>query len=72
MSTFDVTRIGPVDTGEFVVLGPCPGCWLWTVEYPREVATQYLPQEWNDEVERLLQEHLAECAGLREIVESRG
>lgn len=47
------------------VLGPCPGCELWTLEYDMRDRSH---EEWNEVVEDLLREHLDECRGLQEIV----
>lgn len=48
-----------------VILGPCPGCYSWTVEYRTD---QPGLQELAWTIEAMLQEHLAECPGLQEIV----
>ena len=69
-----------------VVLGPCPGCDSWQLDYTDEVAQQYarlLPGEdgslagirvdtrpFHDLIETILQEHAAECPHLRDLVEA--
>lgn len=76
MAHFDVTSIGPIalDDGElvpetaFTVLGPCPGCWVWTLEYWREDVAVWSQFEFNQVIEDLLAEHLQECSGLREVL----
>lgn len=57
------------------ILGPCPGCDLWTVQFARGdfasvdfIRAVKLERELNDTIEMLLEEHLAECSGLQEIV----
>lgn len=53
-----------------LVLGPCPGCQLWTVEYDLgNVWSNWGPEEFEAVVENLLREHADECPGLREIIE---
>lgn len=52
---------------DFIVLGPCPGCYLWTLEYQRFLLP---PEELIEIVEDALQDHLEECPGLQEIVDS--
>lgn len=77
-----------------VVIGPCPGCDIWTLEYDTDlvltklcscawsgrgahhttecpvVRAHYLPAEFNALVESILAEHLQECSGLREVVDT--
>lgn len=56
-------------TRGFTVLGPCPGCESWTLEYPRDVMMEWPTYDaWVDAVEGILQEHMTECSGLREIM----
>lgn len=58
--------------GPQVILGPCPGCEIWTLDYSLVVAaTDYASDEnFAEHVEFILQEHLAECSGLRELVDT--
>lgn len=64
-----------------VILGPCPGCDNWQVDYADDIATSYVevrvnpegriepdPTPWFLALEGVLQEHLAECEPLRQIV----
>jgi hypothetical protein len=53
-----------------VILGPCPGCFAWTLQYDKFQILEVFDsvQDFHDYVEDLLQKHLAECSGLREIV----
>ena len=50
-----------------VVLGPCPGCFIWTLEYAYD---DHPTEGLLTAVERCLEEHLEECPGLQEIVRS--
>ena len=51
-----------------VTLGPCPGCFCWQLEYNlNDFASVELLYEV---VEDALQDHLDECPGLQEIVDS--
>lgn len=53
----------------WIILGPCPGCELWTVEYDYPTMVSYgSHEEFSVMVEQLLADHLAECPGLQEIV----
>jgi hypothetical protein len=63
-----VERIKTPDGGRFVVLGPCPGCFCWTLEY-RDFQFDSIV-ELHETVEHCLQDHLDECPGLQEIVRS--
>lgn len=49
------------------IIGPCPGCYLWTLQFG---TFEFPPAELSEIVEALLQEHLSECSGLREIVDN--
>lgn len=54
-----------------VILGPCPGCDLWTVDYDiGQVFAVWEPDEFQFVVEGLLRGHAKECSGLREIIEA--
>lgn len=57
--------------GGFVVIGPCPGCDIWTLQYDAALATS---SSWDlsEVVEGILADHLRECSGLREIVDTLG
>ena len=63
-----------------VVLGPCPGCDEWQLDYTDEVARQFVilrpsasggveadTTEWHAAVEHILQEHMLECPHLRDL-----
>ena len=55
------------------VLGPCPGCWLWTVEYHAEDLIWWTPQEFPGVLEDLIRNHaLEDCSGLRGIIAHLG
>jgi Fe-S oxidoreductase len=58
-----------VDEGT-TVLGPCPGCTLWTVQYDHAmvVADYWSTADFHEDIEALLREHLDECAALQEYV----
>lgn len=51
---------------DLVILGPCPGCSVWTLEYDSEVRASY--DDFELAVESLLQDHLDACPGLRELL----
>lgn len=54
-----------------ILLGPCPGCELWTVEYDlSNVWSNWKPDEFEAVIEGLLKEHVDQCSGLREIVDA--
>ena len=67
------------------VLGPCPGCDAWQLDYTDEVAQRFVrlvPDEsqpfghridtkpFYDVIEDALREHMAECPHLRDLVEA--
>jgi hypothetical protein len=71
-----------------VILGPCPGCDAWQLDYSYSAAQTYCvlrrdePDEfsWSSHlrvdsapfyavVEEILQEHLAECPHLQDLLE---
>lgn len=63
-----------------VVLGPCPGCDDWQVDYTDEVRdsysrptienpTTFTVGDFHQVIEDVLQEHLNECPHLRDLVE---
>lgn len=69
MPRMPVTRSPEEWMRNTVILGPCPGCYIWTIEYhTKEIAVSGIDLHYA--VESLLQEHLQECPGMREIVES--
>ena len=58
-----------------VVIGPCPGCTLWTLEYDRATFDSLGGDderggavELTEAVESALQDHLAECWGLQQLL----
>lgn len=54
-----------------IVLGPCPGCDLWTVEYDiGEVFAAWEPHEFSMVVEQILRDHAGDCSGLQEIIKA--
>lgn len=75
----------PVTSPASVVLGPCPGCDSWQLDYTDEVAQQFVRlveapgeplgmridiQPWHDVIEDALREHMTECPHLRDLVEA--
>ena len=62
--------------GGFVILGPCPGCQLWQLEYDDQAALSYAMitstgidlSAWHEAVESALQEHLDECLHLQRLL----
>ena len=59
-----------------VVLGPCPGCWNWQLDYTYEAAGTYFGDKravdtsgFHLVVEGVLAEHLDECPELRDLIE---
>jgi len=50
---------------DVVVLGPCPGCESWQLDYSSDVAEALGVVDLHDVVEHALQEHLAECVHLQ-------
>lgn len=65
MGRMPVEKVGQ-PFGQTVVVGPCPGCFCWQVEYDTALFTSIT--ELHETVESVLQEHLEECSGLQEIV----
>lgn len=65
------------DDSRVTVLGPCPGCDDWQLDYADTVVDQYAKvtmtgsdlSEFFALIEAILQEHLAECPHLRDLVE---
>jgi hypothetical protein len=63
------------EPGYEVVIGPCPGCQSWQVDYTHEVAAQFgepsveSTQPFADVVEDILAEHLAECPHLQLLLQ---
>lgn len=61
-----------------VVLGPCPGCELWQVDYSYKVAQEFIQMAdgsfdtslFHEAVEELLREHLDECLHLQILVDN--
>lgn len=52
-----------------VILGPCPGCELWQVDYADDVTMLYATDvEWHEIVESVLTDHLVECVHLQRFV----
>lgn len=64
-----------------VVLGPCPGCDSWQVDYTDEVAREFAKlqpgpdlglevdmAEWYLAIEGVLEEHAAECPHLQDLI----
>lgn len=60
------------DDRDRIVLGPCPGCDLWTIEYRMgQIGPEGLtPEELNDVIEGALREHLETCLGLQEVLDT--
>lgn len=78
--------LGPPDLieeeGLTTVLGPCPGCDNWQLDYTQRAATSYagwvigveqMPRvdltPFYAVIEQALQEHMAECPHLRDLVQ---
>lgn len=57
MPRMQITHEGPR-----VIIGPCPGCEMWTLEW---LETE---RPFDTEVELILSDHLDLCTGLQEIV----
>jgi hypothetical protein len=69
MPKMPITKSPEPSLRHTVILGPCPGCYAWTLQYDMSrILVDGI--DLVTEVEQALQEHLAECAGLQEIVES--
>lgn len=52
-----------------VVLGPCPGCELWQVDYTQQAAFSYgLGLTFRGVLERVIREHLQECVHLQGLL----
>lgn len=73
----------PVTKPADVVLGPCPGCDSWQVDYTDAAVEQFIQlvfdpdeplqmrvdmQPWHDVIEDVLFEHMTECPHLRDLV----
>lgn len=55
-----------LEQGDYdVVLGPCPGCLNWQLDYTNAVAGALGLDRFHEAVEQILQDHLAECPHLR-------
>jgi hypothetical protein len=63
-----------------VVLGPCPGCDDWQLDYTNEVMDSYsrpvvgedgtfTVADFRQVIEDILQEHMRECPHLRDLVQ---
>lgn len=55
------------------ILGPCPGCWNWTLDYSYALAETYADSQgnleaWYELLEAALREHYNECPALRDAV----
>lgn len=85
MDTFRRIPLEDTDTAD-VVIGLCPGCELWQVDYTNAVQQQYMkmrtlrsippsvqvdPTEWHDLIEDILAEHLMECRHLQRLLVDR-
>lgn len=57
------------ETDYEVVLGPCPGCECWQVDYTQDVAAAMGLEPFREAVEFLLQEHLDECPHLQLVLQ---
>lgn len=56
---------------DLVLLGPCPGCFSWQLEYSHgEMSQLYTVDEFEVVVEDILHAHMDECSGLKEIVDT--
>ena len=66
-----------------VVLGPCPGCDNWQLDYTYEVMDEFLEptnhqsnsltlRSFRAALEGILEEHLAECPHLKDLLIERG
>lgn len=66
-----------------VVIGLCPGCELWQVDYTTEVRESYIwwkhdrswppfktpiLDEWHEVIETVLAEHVMECVHLQRVL----
>jgi hypothetical protein len=57
------------DRSAGTILGPCPGCEMWTIQYDPDVMGEWPTHDaFAAVIEDLLGEHLDECRGLQEIV----
>lgn len=62
-------RRGDEESPADVVLGPCPGCLLWQVDYTDEAMLSFgTPEAFEAVIEALLQEHLADCEHLQALL----
>ena len=67
-----------------VVLGPCPGCDSWQLDYTYEAMDEFLTpipdlatnsytlRPFRAALEEILAEHLAECPHLKDLLIERG
>lgn len=60
----DVTA--PEELANRVVLGPCPGCLNWQLDYAPTDFTSY--EDCCDVIETALAEHLDECPHLQQAL----
>lgn len=53
---------------ELVILGPCPGCDNWQIQYTWNVCFDFERPDFERMVEACLQDHYHECPPLQALV----
>ena len=65
-------RMDVQEHGETVIIGPCPGCQAWQVDYdltlPEMVDYAFDFAAFNEAVEFILVGHLVECVHLQAAI----
>jgi hypothetical protein len=65
-------RLDVEEHGSTVVLGPCPGCQAWQLDYdlstPLMADYAFDPQALQEAVESILVGHLVECVHLQRAI----
>jgi len=61
------TRLQPGSESD-VVLGPCPGCESWQLDYSKDVVSALGVASFYEAVEGILQDHLVECPHLQQLL----
>ena len=69
MPRMQITKVVHDSGKSGVILGPCPGCEMWTVQYDRDVEMSFgSAAAFAEVIEEILADHLDECRGLQEII----
>lgn len=72
LTRMEVTYDVPEDVDADVVLGPCPGCLMWQLDYTQEVAQSLGLRGFHEFVDEVLGQHVLDCPDLVELLEELG